>query len=80
MHVYFTTQMMPPEAYPDVPSSSLTTQFAATTQNKTRCALHCARFSPDCRRMMTGDNAGGISVWSSTDFGYMQYLQVGLGD
>lgn len=69
-------QLLPPEAYPDVPTSSLTTRFVASTQNKTRCPVFCTRFAPDSRRVLTGDSAGGISVWSTQDFGYMQYLQV----
>lgn len=70
-------QLLPPEAYPDVPTSSLTTRFVASTQNKTRCPVFCTRFAPDSRRVLTGDSAGGISVWNTQDFGYMQYLQVG---
>lgn len=70
--------MLPPEAYPDVPSSSLTTRFVASTQNKTRCPVYCTRFAPDSRRVLTGDSAGGLSVWGAVDFGYMQYLQVNL--
>lgn len=68
--------MLPPEAYPDIPSSSLTTRFVASTQNKTRCPVFCTRFSPDSRRVMTGDSSGGLSVWGAMDFGYLQYLQV----
>lgn len=70
--------MLPPEAYPDVPSFSLTTRFVASTQNKTRCPVYCTRFAPDSRRVLTGDSAGGLSVWGAVDFGYMQYLQVNL--
>jgi WD40 repeat protein len=74
--VFNLLQLLPPEAYPDVPTSSLTTRFVASTQNKTRCPVFCTRFAPDSRRVLTGDSAGGISVWSTQDFGYMQYLQV----
>jgi hypothetical protein len=69
-------QILPPEAYPDIPTSSLTTRFVASTQNKTRCPVFCATFAPDSRRLLTGDSSGGISVWNALDFGYMQYLQV----
>lgn len=69
-------QLLPPEAYPDMPLSSLTTRFVASTQNKTRCAIFCARFAPDGRRVLTGDNSGGICVWNSADFMFQQYLQV----
>jgi WD40 repeat protein len=69
-------QILPPEAYPDIPVSSLTTRFVASTQNKTRCPVYCATFAPDSRRLLTGDSSGGISVWNPLDFNYMQYLQV----
>jgi len=70
-------QMLPPEAYPDMSSSSLTTRFVASTNNKTRCPLFCARYAPDGRRLLTGDSSGGIAVWNTQDFNSQQYLQVG---
>lgn len=59
-----------------MPLSSLITRFVASTNNKTRCPIFCVRFAPDGRRVLTGDNSGGISVWNTQDFNYQQYLQV----
>eukprot|EP00775_Hariotina_reticulata_P000593 gene593-877_t len=71
-------QMLPPEAYPDCPVSNLTTKFAHTGFNKTRCAVNCVTWTRDGRRAVTGDNIGQVIRFNSTDFAMLQPQQAAV--
>lgn len=72
-------QMLPPEAYPAAPVSSLTTKFAAASANRTRCTVNTITWTPDARRAMSGDNIGQLTMWGGQDFKCEQLYQASVG-
>lgn len=68
--------MMPPMGLKHDPMNAVCTKFVHSSQNKARCPINVARWSPDGRRVMTGASTGEITLWNGTSFNFETILQV----
>ena len=68
-------QLLPPRAYPDNLSTSLTTKFVHTSTNKIRCPVNAVVWTPEGRRVLTGSTSGEFTLWNGLTFNFETILQ-----
>ncbi|KAL5512021.1 PFS2 [Sanghuangporus vaninii] len=71
----FIIDLLPPAAYPNNPSTSLTTTFIHTSTNKIRCPVNCVSWTPEGRRVLTGSTSGEFTLWNGLTFNFETILQ-----
>eukprot|EP00948_MAST-09A_sp_MAST-9A-sp1_P001115 g1115.t1 len=64
-----------PEATQDQPASAFCTRFAYLTVNKNRYPVNAITWTPDGRRLLTGNNAGEYTIWNGRAFNYINIIQ-----
>lgn len=67
---------MPTFAMTRDPIDAVCSRFVHLSQNKARCPINQAKWSPDGRRVMTGASTGEITLWNGSTFNFETILQV----
>lgn len=55
--------------------NAVCTKFLHSSQNKVRCPINVARWTPDGRRLITGASTGEITLWNGFAFNFETILQ-----
>ncbi|GBG76608.1 hypothetical protein CBR_g22487 [Chara braunii] len=66
---------LPPVAYPNCPSMSVTTKFVRASANKVRCSINRVLWTPTGRRLVTGSQSGEFTLWNGQSFNFEMILQ-----
>ncbi|CAH0521856.1 unnamed protein product [Peronospora belbahrii] len=76
-HSFYKRQMMPPLAYPgdDDLASCVCTKFCRCSTNKQRCPVNCLTWTPEGRRLITGNSVGEFTLWNGLAFNFETILQ-----
>lgn len=76
-HSYYKRQMLPPLAYPmnEDLSSCVCTKFCRCSTNKQRCPVNCVSWTPEGRRLITGNSVGEFTLWNGLAFNFETILQ-----
>lgn len=74
-HSIFKRYLLPPNCYMDNSSTSMCTKFCRTSINKQRCPVYVITWTPEGRRMITGNSAGEFTLWNGTAFNFETILQ-----
>ena len=69
-------QLLPAAAHPSNPITSICDQFVHTSINKERSATRIVAWTPDCRRLLTGNDKGQFTLWNGSSFNYESITQV----
>ena len=57
------------------PSHAYCTKYVSTSINKHKCAINCLNWSPDGRRLVTGNAMGQFTLWNGLKFNFDTILQ-----
>lgn len=76
-HSFYKRQMLPPGAYPgsDDLASCVCTKFCRCSTNKQRCPVNCLTWTPEGRRLITGNSVGEFTLWNGLAFNFETILQ-----
>ncbi|GLD95875.1 hypothetical protein PINS_up004553 [Pythium insidiosum] len=76
-HSYYKQQMLPPLAYPldEDLASCVCTKFCRCSTNKQRCPVNCLTWTPEGRRLITGNSVGEFTLWNGLAFNFETILQ-----
>lgn len=76
-HSLYKRQMMPPLAFPgsDDLASCVCTKFCRCSTNKQRCPVNCLTWTPEGRRLITGNSVGEFTLWNGLAFNFETILQ-----
>ncbi|KAG6962167.1 hypothetical protein JG688_00008729 [Phytophthora aleatoria] len=76
-HSFYKKQMLPPMAYPgaDDLASCVCTKFCRCSTNKQRCPVNCLTWTPEGRRLITGNSVGEFTLWNGLAFNFETILQ-----
>ncbi|DBA00253.1 TPA: hypothetical protein N0F65_007897 [Lagenidium giganteum] len=76
-HSFYKKQMLPPLAYPgrDDLTSCVCTKFCRCSTNKQRCPVNCLTWTPEGRRLITGNSVGEFTLWNGLAFNFETILQ-----
>lgn len=53
----------------------MATKFCRTSINKQRCPIYCVTWTPEGRRLITGNHVGEFTLWNGTAFNFETILQ-----
>ncbi|GAQ80728.1 Polyadenylation factor I complex [Klebsormidium nitens] len=67
--------MLPPAGYPCTPASSQATRWVSQTTNKVRASVNKVVWTPSGRRLITGSQAGELTLWSGQTFTFEHLIQ-----
>lgn len=67
--------LLPPVAYPLNPSSSVCDVFIHSSMNKERSPISVAKWSPEGRWCITGNQVGQFTLWNATTFNFESIKQ-----
>ncbi|WWD16609.1 hypothetical protein CI109_101037 [Kwoniella shandongensis] len=68
--------VLPPAAHRLNPSTSICDQWVHTSINKERSPTRVVRWTPDARRLLTGNDKGQFTLWNGSSFNYESITQV----
>ncbi|KAL1410320.1 pre-mRNA cleavage and polyadenylation factor (CPF) complex subunit [Vanrija albida] len=68
--------LLPPVAHIDNPSTSICDYFVHTSINKERSPTRVVQWTPDARRLLTGNDKGQFTLWNGASFNYESITQV----
>ncbi|ORY23440.1 WD40-repeat-containing domain protein [Naematelia encephala] len=68
--------LLPPPAHRLNPSTSICDHFVHTSINKERSPTRIVRWTPDARRLLTGNDKGQFTLWNGASFNYESITQV----
>ena len=71
-----TLQLLPPKAHRLNPSTSICDYFVHTSINKERSPTRVVKWTPDARRLLTGNDKGQFTLWNGASFNYESITQV----
>ncbi|KAI9895228.1 hypothetical protein PsorP6_018405 [Peronosclerospora sorghi] len=76
-HSFYKKHMMPPLACPgdDDLASCVCTKFCRCSTNKQRCPVNCLTWTPEGRRLITGNSVGEFTLWNGLAFNFETILQ-----
>ncbi|RMX63563.1 hypothetical protein KXD40_007415 [Peronospora effusa] len=76
-HSFYKRKMMPPLVYPgdDDLASCVCTKFCRCSTNKQRCPVNCLTWTPEGRRLITGNSVGEFTLWNGLAFNFETILQ-----
>ncbi|KAE9099015.1 pre-mRNA 3' end processing protein [Phytophthora fragariae] len=76
-HSFYKKQMLPPMAYAgdDDLASCVCTKFCRCSTNKQRCPVNCLTWTPEGRRLITGNSVGEFTLWNGLAFNFETILQ-----
>ncbi|KAF1323757.1 Wd40 repeat-containing protein, partial [Globisporangium splendens] len=76
-HSFFKRQMLPPAVYSgsDDLASCVCTKFCRCSTNKQRCPVNCLTWTPEGRRLITGNSVGEFTLWNGLAFNFETILQ-----
>lgn len=76
-HSLYKRQMLPPGALPgaDDLASCVCTKFCRCSTNKQRCPVNCLTWTPEGRRLITGNSVGEFTLWNGLAFNFETILQ-----
>ncbi|OWZ32714.1 polyadenylation factor subunit 2 [Cryptococcus neoformans var. grubii Br795] len=67
---------LPPVALRSNPSTSICDYWVHTSINKERSPTRVVRWTPDARRLLTGNDKGQFTLWNGASFNYESITQV----
>ncbi|ADV20919.1 Integral subunit of the pre-mRNA cleavage and polyadenylation factor (CPF) complex, putative; Pfs2p [Cryptococcus gattii WM276] len=67
---------LPPVALQSNPSTSICDYWVHTSINKERSPTRVVRWTPDARRLLTGNDKGQFTLWNGASFNYESITQV----
>ncbi|WVN85800.1 polyadenylation factor subunit 2 [Cryptococcus depauperatus CBS 7841] len=67
---------LPPIALRSNPSTSICDYWVHTSINKERSPTRVVRWTPDARRLLTGNDKGQFTLWNGASFNYESITQV----
>ncbi|WVW80042.1 hypothetical protein I302_102015 [Kwoniella bestiolae CBS 10118] len=68
--------LLPPVALRLNPSTSICDQWVHTSINKERSPTRVVQWTPDARRLLTGNDKGQFTLWNGASFNYESITQV----
>jgi polyadenylation factor subunit 2 len=68
--------LLPPAAHKLNPSTSVCDHYVHTAINKERSHTRCVKWTPDARRLLTGNDKGQFTLWNGASFNYESITQV----
>ncbi|WVF67137.1 hypothetical protein IAT40_001882 [Kwoniella sp. CBS 6097] len=68
--------LLPAAAHRLNPSTSICDQWVHTSINKERSPTRVVRWTPDARRLLTGNDKGQFTLWNGSSFNYESITQV----
>ncbi|KAL7419706.1 pre-mRNA cleavage and polyadenylation factor (CPF) complex subunit [Cryptotrichosporon argae] len=68
--------LLPPIAHIRNPSTSICDYFVHTSINKERSPTRVVKWTPDSRRLLTGNDKGQFTLWNGSSFNYESITQV----
>ncbi|EIW68862.1 hypothetical protein TREMEDRAFT_31214, partial [Tremella mesenterica DSM 1558] len=68
--------LLPPAAHRTNPSTSICDHFVHTSINKERSPTRVVKWTPDARRLLTGNDKGQFTLWNGASFNYESITQV----
>ncbi|WVR03911.1 hypothetical protein IAU60_000910 [Kwoniella sp. DSM 27419] len=68
--------LLPAAAHRLNPSTSVCDQWVHTSINKERSPTRVVRWTPDARRLLTGNDKGQFTLWNGASFNYESITQV----
>jgi polyadenylation factor subunit 2 len=68
--------LLPPVAHINDPSTSICDYFVHTSINKERSPTRVVQWTPDARRLLTGNDKGQFTLWNGASFNYESITQV----
>lgn len=67
-HYSYTKELMPPFATPQSPYDSICPRFVHAAVNKNRAPIYVVHWFPNGRRLLSGSQAGEMTIWSGLQF------------
>ena len=67
-------RLMPTMKTLDRPATAFATRFAYLSVNKTRQEVYCLTWTPEGRRLLTGNKAGEFTLWNGRSFNYISVI------
>ncbi|RHZ17622.1 hypothetical protein DYB37_006163 [Aphanomyces astaci] len=75
-HSAYKRYILPPGAFKrDDLSSVVCTKFCRSSTNKQRCPVNCLMWTPEGRRLITGNSVGEFTLWNGLAFNFETILQ-----
>eukprot|EP00041_Stephanoeca_diplocostata_P027926 m.779424 g.779424 ORF g.779424 m.779424 type:complete len:408 (-) comp23278_c0_seq24:22-1245(-) len=74
-HETYFHNLMLPRVKPDEPSQCITTKFFSKSMNKIRCPVFCLKWTPEGRRLITGESSGEFTLWNGQMFNFTTVVQ-----
>ncbi|OQR88099.1 WD40 repeat-containing protein [Achlya hypogyna] len=75
-HSAYKRYMLPPGAFSrDDVMSCVATKFCRSSTNKQRCPVNCLMWTPEGRRLITGNSVGEFTLWNGLAFNFETILQ-----
>lgn len=76
-HSFYKRQLLPPGALlgADDLASCVCTKFCRCSTNKQRCPVNCLTWTPEGRRLITGNSVGEFTLWNGLAFNFETILQ-----
>lgn len=68
--------MLPPAAKPNAPADALPTRHLHSSLNKVKHPINVIQWTPDGRRLLTGNSAGEFTLWNGMGFNFETIMQV----
>ncbi|EKE41386.1 hypothetical protein ENUP19_0244G0004 [Entamoeba nuttalli] len=69
-HYSYTRYLQPPILCTSNPGINITTKFVHTSINKNKTPVYCMRWTPDGRRIVTGNEKGEFTFWNGLQFNF----------
>ena len=67
-------RMLPTLKTLERPATAFATRFAYLSVNKTRQEVYCLTWTPEGRRLLTGNKAGEFTLWNGRSFNYISVI------
>jgi polyadenylation factor subunit 2 len=76
-HSFYKKKLYPPLAFAaeDDLASCICTKFCRCSTNKQRCPVNCLTWTPEGRRLITGNSVGEFTLWNGLAFNFETILQ-----
>jgi polyadenylation factor subunit 2 len=74
-HDSFIKEMMSPLAYLHKPANCIATKFVHTSTNIARCPINVVTWTPEGRRLITGNSSGEFTLWNGSAFNFETIMQ-----
>ena len=66
----YIAQLLIPQGLQSTPMNAVCTRWVHSAVNKKHSPINCVKYTPDGRRLFTGNSLGEITLWNSLTFNF----------